>query len=120
MWIATILIGITIRYSNVSRGELNRMQQELADGPPPTRPGSGPTERDHSLGPRALRRCWAEMIMRVYKVDPLVCDRCGGEMRIIALIVDPTVVDTILRYLSANEGHRERAPPGWAELEAAS
>jgi hypothetical protein len=60
------------------------------------------------------------MIKRVYEVDPLVCKRCGGEMCIIAFIVDPKVVDKIIRHLTADEGHRERAPPRWAGLEAAS
>ena len=59
--------------SNVLRGKRNRLQQELADGPLPTVPESGPTERDHSPGSRALHRRWAEMIKRVYEVDPLLC-----------------------------------------------
>lgn len=69
---------------------------------------------------RALRRRWAEMIKRVFEVDPLVCPRCHGEMRIVAFIIDPTVIDRILRHLRARENHRERGPPGWADLEAAS
>jgi hypothetical protein len=31
----------------------------------------------------ALRRRWANLIRRVYEVDPLVCPRCGAEMRVI-------------------------------------
>jgi hypothetical protein len=108
-------------YSNVLRGKRNRLQQELAEGPSPTVPGSGPTERDHSPGSRALRRRWAEMIKRVCEVDPLVCPRCHGEMRIIAFIVDAVVViDKIIRHLAAKGDHRVRGPPRWAGLEAAS
>jgi len=82
--------------------------------------GSGPTEQDQSSDSRALRRRWAEMIKRVYEVDPLVCPRCHGEMRIIAFIVDEAVIDKILSHLAAKGDHRLRGPPGWADLEAAS
>jgi hypothetical protein len=82
--------------------------------------GSGPTEQDHSSDSRALRRRWAEMIKRVYEVDPLVCPRCHGEMRIIAFVVDEAVIDKILSHLVAKGGHRVRGPPAWADFEAAS
>ena len=36
----------------------------------------------------ALRLRWADLIRRVYEVEPLVCPRCGGEMRVIGLITD--------------------------------
>ncbi len=41
-------------------------------------------------------------------------------MQIIAFIIDPEVVDRVLRHLRAKKGQRERGPPGWADLEAAS
>jgi hypothetical protein len=41
-------------------------------------------------------------------------------MRIVAFIIDHQVVDKILRHLRARETHRERGPPGWTDLEAAS
>jgi hypothetical protein len=41
-------------------------------------------------------------------------------MRVVAFIVDQEVVDKILRHLVAEENHRERGPPGWADLEVAS
>ena len=28
---------------------------------------------------------WAEMIRKVYEVDPLICPRCGGRMKVVAL-----------------------------------
>jgi hypothetical protein len=55
-----------------------------------------------------------------YEVDPLVCPRCHGEMRIVAFIIDPTVVDKILKHLRARGDHRQRGPPRWPDLEAAS
>jgi len=29
---------------------------------------------------------WAEMIRKVYEVNPLVCPQCGGTMKIIAFL----------------------------------
>jgi hypothetical protein len=55
--------------------------------------------RDRSLGGRAMRRRWRELIKRVDEVDPLVCPSCGGEMKIIAFIIDHGVVDAMLRHL---------------------
>jgi hypothetical protein len=107
-------------YSNAARGKRKRLQQALGIALPGSTSGFGDTDQDQSPDARALRRRWAEMIKRVYEVDPLVCPRCHGEMRIIAFIIDPTVVDKILRHLVAREGHRERGPPAWADLEAAS
>ena len=49
--------------------------------------------------PRIPCRGWAEMIRKVYEVDPLTCSQCGGRMRIIAFITDYSVVDRITNYL---------------------
>jgi len=45
----------------------------------------------------ALRRRWAELIRRVYEIDPLVCPRCGGEMRVVGFITQPALIDRIPR-----------------------
>jgi hypothetical protein len=45
------------------------------------------------------RRGWAEMIRKVYEVDPLVCPECGGRMKIIAFITDYSVLDPIINHL---------------------
>jgi hypothetical protein len=82
--------------------------------------GRGLRARAETRDARALRRSWAQLIKRVYEVDPLVCPRCHGEMRMIAFIVDAVVIDKILRHLVAKGDHRVRGPPGWADLEAAS
>jgi hypothetical protein len=42
---------------------------------------------------------WAEMIRKVYEVDPLLCSKCGGRMRIIAFLTDYQAVDRIIDYL---------------------
>ena len=44
-------------------------------------------------------RGWAEMVRKVYKVDPLICPKCGDRMRIIAFITDYSVVDRIIHHL---------------------
>jgi len=48
---------------------------------------------------RIPRRGWAEMIRKVYEVNPLRCPKCQGEMRIIAFLSDCAVVDRIINYL---------------------
>jgi hypothetical protein len=48
---------------------------------------------------RIPRRGWAEMIRKVYEVDPLRCPQCGAQMRIIAFITDYAVVDKIINHL---------------------
>jgi hypothetical protein len=58
----------------------------------------------------ALRRRWAELIRRVYEVDPLLCPRCGGEMRVIGFITQPALIDRILDHLRSRE-KVSRPPP---------
>ena len=48
---------------------------------------------------REARRRWAELLRRIFEVDPLACPRCGTEMRIVAFITDPTTIDRILEHL---------------------
>jgi len=65
-----------------------------------------PTDADA----RALRRRWAQLIRRIFEVDPLICPRCGATMRIIAFITEPRVITKILRHL-ATKGADGRSPP---------
>jgi len=37
---------------------------------------------------RAARVRWAELLRRIFEVDPLACPRCRGLMRIVAVIID--------------------------------
>jgi hypothetical protein len=59
---------------------------------------------------RRLRRSWAQLIRRIYEIDPLVCNECGAEMRIIAFILDPAVGRKIRDHLATRQD-RARAPP---------
>jgi len=42
---------------------------------------------------------WAEMIRKIYEVDPLRCPRCGGMMKVVAFLTEYAVVDRIIRHL---------------------
>jgi hypothetical protein len=109
-------------YSNVSRGK-RRRQAEATIGAAPGHGEHAPSVRadgDCSPDARALRRSWAQLIKRVYEVDPLLCPSCGGEMRIIAFIIDHDVVDAILRHLAKAEARSPRGPPSAAALPAVS
>ena len=44
-------------------------------------------------------KLWAEIIRKVYEVDPLTCVQCGGTMKVIAFITDYAVVDRIIDHL---------------------
>ena len=53
---------------------------------------------------------WAEMICKVYEVDPMLCPHCGGTMKIIAFLTDYAVVDRIINHLKLTFV-AERPPP---------
>ena len=63
---------------------------------------------------RALNKRWAELIYRIYEVDPLTCRRCGEQMKIIAFISEPSVIRRILDHLERKA--RPRAPPEPSEI----
>jgi hypothetical protein len=62
---------------------------------------------------RPLSRRWAELIYRIYEVDPLDCPRCGARMKILTLIIDPNVIRQILDHLDRKAPPRA-PPPGEA------
>jgi len=68
-----------------------------------------------------MRHRSAQLVRRVYEVDPLVCTKCGGEMRIVSVILDPAVITTILEHLRKKKDTGPRAPPNaQSSLAAAS
>lgn len=85
-------------YSNAHRGKIRKA------GVSPSRPLIIEDEQYVSS------RGWAEMIKKVYEVDPLLCPSCGGEMRIISFIEDHKIIDKIIHYLKVTF-HAERPPP---------
>ncbi len=59
---------------------------------------------------RALSKRWAELIFRIYEVDPLTCTRCGAPMKLLAFITEPAVIKRVLDHLDRKTS-RPRAPP---------
>jgi ribosomal protein S27E len=53
---------------------------------------------------------WAEMIRKVYEVDPMTCPKCGGPMKVVAFITDYQAVDRIIDHLKLTFA-AEKPPP---------
>jgi len=91
-------------YSNAHRGAINR--QARAQCPPePTAIEEPP------LSTRAYRQKWAELIQRVFEVDPLICSKCGGRMEIIAFITEADPIRKILVHLDLWDAPIRPPPP---------
>jgi len=75
-------------YSNAHRGKIRKV------GVLPSRPPI--IEEEERFVPS---KGWAEMIRKVYEVDPLLCPACGGQMSIISFIEDHKVIDKIIAHL---------------------
>jgi hypothetical protein len=98
-------------YSNVSRGRRRKAETENGEvGAMGVAPDSRAAQVE-ARDARALRRSWAQLIKRVYEVDPLVCPSCGSEMKVIAFITEHDVIDAILRHLERKQAQEARAPP---------
>ena len=93
---------VTLRYyglySNAHRGKMRKR----------VHPSHPPIIEDET--PFVPSRGWAEMIKKVYQIDPLTCPQCGGRMQIIAFIEDHKVIDKIIGHLKLTF-HAERPPP---------
>jgi hypothetical protein len=96
-------------YSKVARGKRKKGAASLQ--------AAAAEPEELSPAERERRRSWAEMIRRVYEVDPLVCPACGGEMRVVAFITDRAVIKRILDHL-AHRARATRAPPSPAPAAA--
>jgi len=94
---------VTVRYyglyANAHRGKVRKGQ-----------PDTHPFIIVEKESPRVPRRGWAEMIKKVYEVDPLLCPQCQSRMHIIAFITDYAVVDRIIAHLKLTFV-AERPPP---------
>jgi hypothetical protein len=63
---------------------------------------------------RMRRRTWAQLIRRVWLVDPELCHRCGGTMKVIAAYASPAQ-DSVIRAIL--EARKEWDPP-WLRARA--
>jgi hypothetical protein len=101
---------VTVRYyglyANAHRGKVKKASL----GPLPLR------MNEEELSPIPAKG-WAEMIRKVYEVDPMVCPRCGGKMRVIAFLTDYAVVDRIINRLKLNFVADKPPPPHIAHQE---
>jgi hypothetical protein len=96
-------------YSNAARGKRRRAaagqastsKAECADQAEATAPAV-----------KATRKRWADLLRRVYEVDPLVCPRCASQMRVVGFITQPHVIRRILDHLRQSQKIRPRPPPG--------
>ena len=94
-------------YSNVARGKRKKTRQETEMA----RLDSAAAQPEPIPGEvSSLRRRWAELIRRVYEIDPLVCPKCGSEMRVIGFITEPRVIRRIVDHLKKRT-QAKRGPP---------
>ena len=71
--------------------------------------GEGQGEGEPAPAKRAVRKRWAELIYKIYNVDPLTC-RCGAQMKIVAFVTEPASIQRILAHRNNNPS-QQRAPP---------
>ena len=86
----------TVRYYG-EYSSVVRARRRTLDGVQTASPASA--DLPSTAERRRLRRAWAQMIRRIYEVDPLTC-RCGAQMRIVSFILDPRVVTKILQHIA--------------------
>ena len=66
---------------------------------------------------RKSKANWAQLIQKVYEIDPLQCPKCDHTMRIIAVIDESAVIRRILKHLHKwdpvpdKPDHPARDPP---------
>jgi hypothetical protein len=94
-------------YSNVSRARRGA-DAEGSQGPVD---GDSPAPELTAAERKRLRRSWAQLIRRIYEVDPVLCPECGAEMRILSFMLDPSVIRKILHHLDEKRSPSTRAPP---------
>jgi hypothetical protein len=95
---------VTVRYyglyANAHRGKVKKASL----GRLPLRIVEDELQRPPSKG-------WAEMIRKVYEVNPLTCVQCGATMKIIAFLTDYPVVDRIINHLKLSFVADKPPPP---------
>jgi len=98
---STVYYGI---YSNASklRQENGARQAEQAaqdQGEPP----------QDFRNKKKTRLRWAQLMDKIWREDPLLCQHCGAQMRIVAFVTSPDNLGRILDHLDFK--HADRPPP---------
>ena len=88
-------------YANRSRSSMPHGRDSVQN--------KGEGEGEPGPAKRAVRKRWAELIYKIYNVDPLTC-RCGAQMKIVAFVTEPASILRILAHHNNNPS-RQRAPP---------
>ena len=88
-------------YANRSRSSMPHGRDSVQN--------KGEGEGEPGPAKRAVRKRWAELIYKIYNVDPLTC-RCGAQMKIVAFVTEPASIRRILAHQNNNPS-RQRAPP---------
>jgi hypothetical protein len=80
---------------------LQEAQQKMGLGESDPNDAGGTAEGDGPEGRvrRAVTRCWAMLLARIYECLPLLCPECGQPMRIIAFILERPVIEQILGHI---------------------
>jgi len=94
-------------YANAHRGKMSKV------GVLPSHPPI--IEEEERFVPS---KGWAEMIRKVYEINPLICPQCGGRMTIISFIEDHKVIDKIIDHLKLTF-IAEHPPPSQAQPQLA-
>jgi hypothetical protein len=106
--------GLLAPASPLRRLVVPPLAQETAAHRPIVQAAGSAPERD-SVGKRFRWVLWAELLRRVFDVDPLVCPNCSGRMKVIAAILKAEIVAKILHALGVPaeppEIRRARSPP---------
>ena len=93
-------------YSNAARGKRRKREEALCPTPP--------VKDSPPASLRAMR--WAELIRRVFEVDPLACPECSGSMSLISFITEShgALIDKILTHLGEDTSPpKATGPPLW-------
>ena len=69
-----------------------------------------PNEPDPPPQTAALRKRWADLLRRIYEVDPLVCPRCSSQMRVVSFNNQPAVLRRILDHMRRTPRPATRPP----------
>jgi hypothetical protein len=91
-------------YANRVRGTRKKLAENGPDVEPVTVEFATRQDLDH----REKQRRWAELLRKIFEVDPLKCPNCAATMRIVAFITKQDVIDQILQHLRSKNS---RAPP---------